>query len=112
MGRTVNLVVTNTSTPAEAGIGTEGTEVLVGEQVKEPIRAIPRISYEDIGGLPPVIQKNREMIELPPRHPEFFERLGGEGPKGVLLHAPPGTGETLLARAGAGETDADFLSIR
>jgi transitional endoplasmic reticulum ATPase len=111
MGRTVNLVVTNTSPPAEAVIVTEGTEVLVGEQVKEPIRAIPKISYEDIGGLRPVIQKIREMIELPLRHPELFERLGVEAPKGVLLHGPPGTGKTLLARAVASETNANFLSI-
>src|SRR5881409_1740139 len=111
MGRTVNLVVTSTSPPAEAVIVTEGTEVLVGEQVKEPIRAIPRISYEDIGGLRPVIQKIREMIELPLRHPELFERLGVEAPKGVLLHGPPGTGKTLLARAVASETNANFLSI-
>jgi transitional endoplasmic reticulum ATPase len=111
MGRTVNLVVTNTSPPAEAVIVTEGTEVLVGEQVKEPIRAIPKISYEDIGGLRPVIQKVREMIELPLRHPELFERLGVEAPKGVLLHGPPGTGKTLLARAVASETNANFLSI-
>jgi len=111
MGRTVNLVVTNTSPPAEAVIVTEGTEVLVGEQVKEPIRAIPKISYEDIGGLRPVIQKIREMIELPLRHPELFERLGVEAPKGVLLHGPPGTGKTLLARAVASETNANFMSI-
>ncbi len=111
MGRTVNLVVTNTSPTAEAVIVTEGTEVVVGDQVKEPIRAIPRISYEDIGGLRPVIQKIREMIELPLRHPELFERLGVEAPKGVLLHGPPGTGKTLLARAVASETNANFLSI-
>src|SRR5436309_12243979 len=111
MGRTVNLVVTNTSPSAEAVIVIEGTEVLVGEQVKEPIRAIPRISYEDIGGVRPVIQKIREMIELPLRHPELFERLGVEAPKGVLLHGPPGTGKTLLARAVASETNANFLSI-
>ncbi|HET7404945.1 MAG TPA: CDC48 family AAA ATPase [Candidatus Bathyarchaeia archaeon] len=111
MGRTVNLVVTNTSPTAEAVIVTEGTEVVVGEQVKEPIRAIPKISYEDIGGLRPVIQKVREMIELPLRHPELFERLGVEAPKGVLLHGPPGTGKTLLARAVASETNANFLSI-
>src|SRR5207245_9108909 len=111
MRRTVILVVTNTSPPAEAVIVTEGTEVLVGEQVKEPIRAIPKISYEDIGGLRPVIQKVREMIELPLRHPELFERLGVEAPKGVLLHGPPGTGKTLLARAVASETNANFLSI-
>src|SRR2546426_266261 len=111
MGRAVNLVVNDTTPPAEAVIVTEGTEVLVGEQVKEPIRAIPKISYEDIGGLRPVIQKVREMIELPLRHPELFERLGVEAPKGVLLHGPPGTGKTLLAKAVASETNANFYSI-
>ena len=104
MGRTVNLVVTNTSPQAEAVIVTEVTEVLVGEQVKEPIRAIPKISYEDIGGLRPVIQKVREMIELPLRHPELFERLGVEAPKGVLLHGPPGciVGDSLIALESGG----------
>src|SRR5436309_1699413 len=111
MGRKIDLVVTNTTPSTEAVIVTEDTEILFGEQVKEPIRAIPRISYEDIGGLRPVIQKIREMIELPLRHPELFERLGVEAPKGVLLHGPPGTGKTLLARAVASETNANFLSI-
>src|SRR3989441_5002774 len=111
MGRTVDLVVTNANPAAEAVIVTENTEILVGEQVKEPVRAIPKISYEDIGGLRPVIQKVREMIELPLRHPELFERLGVEAPKGVLLHGPPGTGKTLLARAVASETNANFSSL-
>ena len=111
MGRKVDLVVTNTSPSVEAVIVTERTEVVIGEQVKEPVRAIPRISYEDIGGLRPVIQKIREMIELPLRHPELFERLGVEAPKGVLLHGPPGTGKTLLARAVASETNANFTSL-
>lgn len=111
MGRRVNLVVTNTNPAAEAVIVTEATEIIVGEQVKEPVRAIPKISYEDIGGLRPVIQKVREMIELPLRHPELFERLGVEAPKGVLLHGPPGTGKTLLARAVASETNANFISL-
>ncbi len=111
MGRKVNLVVTNTNPLAEAVIVTESTEIVVGEQVKEPVRAVPKISYEDIGGLRPVIQKVREMIELPLRHPELFERLGVEAPKGVLLHGPPGTGKTLLARAVASETNANFISL-
>ena len=60
---------------------------------------MPRVTYEDIGGLGPEIKKVREMIELPMKHPELFERLGVEAPKGVLLFGPPGTGKTLLARA-------------
>ncbi len=111
MGRKIDLVVTSTTPTAEAVIVTEQTQVTVGEQVKEAPRAIPRIAYEDIGGLRPVIQKVREMIELPLRHPELFERLGVEAPKGVLLHGPPGTGKTLLAKAVASETNANFYSI-
>src|SRR5881409_2178216 len=111
MGRKIDLVVTSTTPTAEAVIVTDQTQVTVGEQVKEAPRAIPRIAYEDIGGLRPVIQKVREMIELPLRHPELFERLGVEAPKGVLLHGPPGTGKTLLAKAVASETNANFHSI-
>ena len=111
MGRKIDLVVTQTTPTAEAVIVTDQTKVTVGEQVKEAPRAIPRIAYEDIGGLRPVIQKVREMIELPLRHPELFERLGVEAPKGVLLHGPPGTGKTLLAKAVASETNANFYSI-
>ena len=69
------------------------------------------LSYEDIGGLKPHIQRIREMIELPLRFPELFERLGIDAPKGVLLYGPPGCGKTLIARAIAHETDAAFFSI-
>ena len=72
---------------------------------------VPRITYEDIGGLKNEVQKVREMIELPLRHPEIFERIGIEAPKGVLLYGPPGTGKTLLAKAVANETNANFYSI-
>ena len=70
-----------------------------------------RITYEDIGGLEDSIQKIREMIELPIRHPELFERIGIQPPKGVLFHGPPGTGKTLLAKAVAFETDAHFKTV-
>ncbi|MEK6963188.1 MAG: CDC48 family AAA ATPase [Nanoarchaeota archaeon] len=69
------------------------------------------ITYEDIGGLKEELKKVREMVELPLKHPELFERLGIEAPKGVLLHGPPGTGKTLLAKAVANETDANFILI-
>lgn len=69
------------------------------------------LSYEDIGGLGPQIHRIREMIELPLRYPEVFERLGIDAPKGVLLHGPPGCGKTLIARAIAHETEASFFSV-
>jgi transitional endoplasmic reticulum ATPase len=72
---------------------------------------LPRTTYEDIGGLHEEIQRVREMVELPLRHPELFQRLGIEPPKGVLLHGPPGCGKTLLARAVANESEANFFSI-
>ncbi|MFH7860502.1 MAG: AAA family ATPase [Candidatus Aenigmatarchaeota archaeon] len=79
------------------------------EKIEE--RAIPTVTYEDIGGIKDVIAKVREMIELPLRHPELFERLGIEPPKGVLLYGPPGCGKTLLAKAVANESGANFISI-
>src|SRR5918998_1418883 len=77
----------------------------------ETLRGVPQVAYEDIGGLKDEIQKVREMIELPLRHPEIFEKLGIEAPKGVLLYGPPGTGKTLLAKAVANESNAHFISI-
>ena len=111
MGRKIDLVVTNTTPVGDAVIVSDQTEVVIGEQAKEQPQTVPRISYEDVGGMRPVIQKVREMIELPLRHPELFERLGVEAPKGVLLYGPPGTGKTLLARAVASETNANFYTI-
>lgn len=70
------------------------------------------VNYEDIGGLGEEIKKVREMIELPMRHPEVFEKLGIEAPKGVLLHGPPGTGKTLLARAVASESGVHFMELK
>jgi len=74
-------------------------------------KGVPRTTYEDIGGLKEEIQRLREMVELPMRHPEIFQRLGIDPPKGVLLHGPPGCGKTLLARAVANESEANFFSI-
>ena len=72
---------------------------------------LPRVTYEDIGGLKHVIQRIRELVELPLRHPELFRRLGIEPPKGILLYGPPGCGKTLLAKAVANESEAYFIAI-
>ena len=86
------------------------TIIQIQEQKGEGVRE-SRISYEDIGGLDKAVGRIREMVELPMKYPEVFERLGIEAPKGVLLHGPPGTGKTLLARAVAHETEAYFTHI-
>ncbi len=95
---------------ADAVLITQKTVFHIAEK-GEVARGITHVAYEDIGGLKEEIQKVREMIELPLRHPEIFEKLGIEAPKGVLLHGPPGTGKTLLAKAVANETNAHFISI-
>ncbi len=87
------------------------TEIIFNPEAVEVEEAIPEVSYEDIGGLSEEIKKIREMVELPLKHPEIFERLGIEPPKGVLLHGPPGTGKTLLAKAVANETNSHFILI-
>ncbi|RLF47431.1 MAG: AAA family ATPase, partial [Thermoplasmata archaeon] len=112
MGRKIDFVVTSISPPSEAVIIGVTTEVKISEKVaKAEELKIPRVTYEDIGGLEEAIKQVREMIELPLKHPELFERLGIEAPKGVLLHGPPGTGKTLLAKAVANETNANFYSL-
>ncbi|MFB6208227.1 MAG: CDC48 family AAA ATPase [Candidatus Nanohaloarchaea archaeon] len=93
---------------------TEKTEIEMKQQAVEPEKAqvkVPDVTYEDIGGLDEEVQKIREMIELPLKHPEVFQQLGIDAPSGVLLQGPPGTGKTLLAKAVANEADATFLSI-
>src|SRR5881398_2727371 len=112
MGRKFQFVVTSFSPGAYAVLVEAGTEIKIAEKpTKEEGAKVPKVDYEDIGGLGSEVRKVREMIELPLRHPELFERLGVEAPKGVLLHGPPGTGKTLLARAVASETNANFTSL-
>jgi transitional endoplasmic reticulum ATPase len=97
--------------PEEAVIITKNTHVEFSEKPAPGVEGAKRISYEDIGGLKDELQRVREMIELPMRHPELFQRLGIEPPKGVLLFGPPGTGKTLIAKAVASESGAHFISI-
>ena len=104
--------------PSGTVIVTDSTEVTLSQQPAEDIQAggsegsnTPAVTYEDIGGLESELEQVREMIELPMRHPELFQRLGIEPPKGVLLHGPPGTGKTLIAKAVANEIDASFHTI-
>ncbi|MEM2109960.1 MAG: CDC48 family AAA ATPase [Candidatus Odinarchaeota archaeon] len=89
---------------------TSKTEIIVEERaVRAP--TLPVVTYEDVGGIDDVILRIREMVELPLKYPELFQRLGIDPPKGVLLHGPPGTGKTLLAKAVANESDAHFIAI-
>ncbi|MCK4432928.1 MAG: CDC48 family AAA ATPase [Methanomicrobia archaeon] len=107
----IRFVVVNTS-PSGIVQMTNFTKVEVlpeAAEIKET--EMPTVTYEDIGGLKKEIQKVREMIELPLKHPELFDRLGIEPPKGVLLYGPPGTGKTLIAKAVASESNAHFISI-
>ena len=110
----LKFVVTDTNPKKEIIIVTRETEVEFNPhavELKEDEGISLGVNYEDIGGLTEEIKKVREMIELPLKHPEVFERLGIEAPKGVLLHGPPGTGKTLLAKAVASETNSNFILI-
>jgi transitional endoplasmic reticulum ATPase len=115
MGQRIDLVVISTN-PSGPVIINDSTNIKVSEESAKAIQVskeggVPSITYEDIGGLGNAVERVREMIELPLRHPELFKRLGVEAPKGVLLHGPPGTGKTLLAKAIASETNSNFYTI-
>jgi transitional endoplasmic reticulum ATPase len=122
-GQRIPLRIAETD-PSGTVVVTDSTEITVSEKPAEQIAQTgsgdvgaagngrtPSVTYEDIGGLDDELEQVREMIELPMRHPELFQQLGIEPPKGVLLHGPPGTGKTLMAKAVASEIDAHFTDI-
>jgi transitional endoplasmic reticulum ATPase len=107
----LSFIVVSTQ-PSGTVIISRTTSIVVKEEIVEEIEVRrTHLTYEDIGGLRREIGLIREMIELPLRHPELFEKLGIEPPKGVLLHGPPGTGKTMIAKAIANATEANFISI-
>ncbi len=110
------FVVTETNPKQGPVLISENTNLELKQEGVEPKEdeqqsASLEVSYEDVGGLDDEIKKIREMVELPLKHPEIFQRLGIEPPKGVLLHGPPGTGKTLMAKAVANETNSNFYVI-
>ncbi len=109
-GGRLTFQVIGVTPAADAVLVTQKTVFHIAEK-GETLRGVPQVTYEDIGGIGNEIKKVREMIELPLRHPEIFEKLGIEAPKGVLLFGPPGTGKTLLAKAVANESDTHFAVI-
>jgi transitional endoplasmic reticulum ATPase len=111
MGHKIGFVVSTVIPSNVPAIVTSNTDFVIGSVPNAGTQSVPRVNYEDIGGLRNEIQKVREMIELPMRHPEIFDRIGIEAPRGVLLFGSPGTGKTLLAKAVANETNANFYSI-
>ncbi|HTY47445.1 MAG TPA: CDC48 family AAA ATPase [Methanomassiliicoccales archaeon] len=112
MGGFLPFVVISTQPTGVVIVG-EQTELNVKTEAAEAKEAIsPSVTYDDVGGLEEELQRVREMIELPLKHPELFDRLGIDPPKGVLLYGPPGTGKTLIAKAVANEAGAQFFSIQ
>ncbi|MEA4956998.1 ATP-dependent zinc metalloprotease FtsH [bioreactor metagenome] len=111
----IKLAVVSTSPSGIVNVGPNTSVEVQTEPVDlskvEGIKNVIDVSYEDIGGLKEEVKKVREMIEIPLKRPELFERLGIAPPKGVLMHGPPGTGKTLLAKAVASESDAHFILI-
>jgi len=110
LGHAIPFTVTKTRPHGIVKVAAETRLTILNEPAPEG-KGLPRTTYEDVGGLHEEIQRVREMVELPLRHPELFQRLGIDPPKGVLLHGPPGCGKTLLARAVANESEANFFSI-
>ncbi|HEX2405765.1 MAG TPA: CDC48 family AAA ATPase [Nitrososphaeraceae archaeon] len=113
MGRRIGFIILFTKPQNKALLINSNTKFKIGSKsdISVQNKKIDRVTYEDIGGIKNEVQKIREMIELPLRHPQLFDKIGIEAPKGVLLHGPLGTGKTLLAKAVANETNANFYSI-
>ncbi len=107
----IRLLVTATTPRGIVRVVPDTQIELLPNYVEPDMPRSTDVTYDDIGGLGPMVEQVREMIELPLRHPELFNRLGIDPPKGVLLHGPPGTGKTLLARAIANESEAHFFHI-
>jgi len=107
----IRFLVVSTN-PSQPCIINEDTEIVLNPKAVDVAEdSVPEVTYEDIGGLGEEIRKIREMVELPLKHPEIFDKLGIEPPKGVILHGPPGTGKTLLAKAVANESEANFILL-
>jgi transitional endoplasmic reticulum ATPase len=110
LGRAIPFKVTGVK-PAGTVVVHNSTALAIAEKPTGDIVGTAQVTYEEIGGLSDEIQRIREMVELPMKHPEIFKRLGIDPPRGLILHGPPGTGKTLLAKAVAGESEANFVHI-
>jgi len=110
LGRAIPFKVTSTK-PAGTVVVQHSSVLSISEKPTGDVVGTSQVTYEEIGGLEEPIQRIREMVELPMRHPEIFKRLGIEPPRGLILHGPPGTGKTLLAKAVASESEANFTHI-
>ncbi|MHA1937193.1 MAG: CDC48 family AAA ATPase [Candidatus Thorarchaeota archaeon] len=110
LGRAIPFKVTSVK-PAGTVVVQHSTMLSIAEKPTGDVAGAAQVTYEEIGGLADAIQRIREMVELPMRHPEIFKRLGIDPPRGLILHGPPGTGKTLLAKAVAGESEANFVHI-
>ncbi|MGY5864835.1 MAG: CDC48 family AAA ATPase [Candidatus Thorarchaeota archaeon] len=110
LGRAIPFKVTSIK-PAGTVVVQHSTILAIAEKPTGDVIGAAQVTYEEIGGCSDAIQRIREMVELPMKHPEIFKRLGIDPPRGLILHGPPGTGKTLLAKAVAGESEANFVHI-